>query len=137
MNVVSIMAHADDEMRCLGTMLRCAERGDRLAFITLTDGSHGYVQDPSLPRAKVAAIRDREMRALAADLDGDDASSDDVALQTPSDGFDFGKLRHGRRQVNELQACAAAICSAAFFERPSPSPTTFPSISTDAWKDFA
>ena len=49
MNVVSIMAHADDEMRCLGTMLRCAERGDRLAFITLTDGSHGYVQDHPCP----------------------------------------------------------------------------------------
>ena len=69
MHVVSIMAHADDEMRCLGTMLRCAQRGDRLAFITLTDGSHGYVQDPTLPRAEVAAIRDREMRALADDLD--------------------------------------------------------------------
>ena len=69
MNVVSIMAHADDEMRCLGTMLRCAARGDSLAFITVTDGSHGYLQDPSLPRAEVATIRDREMRALADDLD--------------------------------------------------------------------
>jgi len=68
MNVVSIMAHADDEMRCLGTMLRCAQRGDRLAFITVTDGSHGYVQDPTLPRAEVAAIRDREMGSLAAEL---------------------------------------------------------------------
>jgi LmbE family N-acetylglucosaminyl deacetylase len=62
------MAHADDEMRCLGTMLRCAERGDRLAFVTVTDGSHGYVQDPSLPRAEVATIRAREMGALAAEL---------------------------------------------------------------------
>lgn len=69
MNVVSIMAHADDEMRCLGTMLCCAARGDRLAFITVTDGSHGYVQDPTLPRSEVAAIREREMRALADDLD--------------------------------------------------------------------
>jgi LmbE family N-acetylglucosaminyl deacetylase len=67
-NVVSIMAHADDEMRCLGTMLRCAERGDRLAFITVTDGSHGYVQDPARPRADVAAIRRQEMAAVAADL---------------------------------------------------------------------
>ena len=68
MNVVSVMAHADDEMRCLGTMLQCAERGDSLAFITVTDGSHGYVQDPSLPRAEVAAIRAQEMGALAAEL---------------------------------------------------------------------
>lgn len=68
-NVVSVMAHADDEMRCLGTMLRCAERGDRLAFVTVTDGSHGYVHDPSLPRVEVAAIRASEMSALAAELD--------------------------------------------------------------------
>ena len=44
MNVVSIMAHQDDEMRCLGTMLKCRARGDRLWFITLTDGAKGFVQ---------------------------------------------------------------------------------------------
>jgi len=77
MNVVSLMAHADDEMRCLGTMLRCAERGDRLAFITVTDGSHGYVQDPSLPRAEVAAIRASEMGSLAAELDATFISLDE------------------------------------------------------------
>lgn len=70
MNVVSIMAHADDEMRCLGTMLKCAARGDALAFVTVTDGSHGYVQDPSRPRAEVAAIRKAEMDAVAAAVGG-------------------------------------------------------------------
>jgi len=30
MNVVSFMAHADAEMRCLGIMLKCRDRGDRL-----------------------------------------------------------------------------------------------------------
>ena len=30
MNVVSIMAHQDDEMHCLGTMLKARARGDRL-----------------------------------------------------------------------------------------------------------
>jgi LmbE family N-acetylglucosaminyl deacetylase len=69
-NVVSIMAHADDEMRCLGTMLKCQARGDTLAFVTVTDGCHGYVQDPSLPRAEVAAIRKREMDAVAAAAGG-------------------------------------------------------------------
>jgi LmbE family N-acetylglucosaminyl deacetylase len=50
---------------------RCCDvpRGDHLAFITVTDGSHGYVQDPALPRAEVVAIREREMESLAADLD--------------------------------------------------------------------
>jgi LmbE family N-acetylglucosaminyl deacetylase len=59
------MAHQDDEMRCLGTMLKCAERGDKLAFITLTDGSKGFVQNPTISREEAAHIRDREMRTLA------------------------------------------------------------------------
>ena len=46
MNVVSIMAHQDDEIRCLGAMLRCQARGDKLAFITLTDGSAGVTGQP-------------------------------------------------------------------------------------------
>ena len=66
MNVVSIMAHQDDEMRCLGAMLKCRARGDRLLFITLTDGSKGFVQQPGIARAEAAAIRHAEMSALAA-----------------------------------------------------------------------
>ena len=69
MNVVSIMAHQDDEMRCLGTMLKCRARGDRLFFVTLTDGSKGMVQTPRMPREEAAAIREREMRALATAVD--------------------------------------------------------------------
>ena len=65
MNVVSIMAHQDDEMMCLGTMLRCQARGDKLFFITLTDGSGGFVQQPDLPRAEAAGIRHAEMSNLA------------------------------------------------------------------------
>ncbi|MBI1259332.1 MAG: hypothetical protein GC204_17845 [Chloroflexi bacterium] len=65
MNVVAIMAHQDDEMRCLGTMLKCRDRGDRLFFITLTDGSKGFVQNPTISREEAAAIRDFEMRAVA------------------------------------------------------------------------
>jgi len=65
MNVVSIMAHQDDEMRCLGTMLKCRARGDALFFITLTDGSHGMAQAPDMPREEAARIRFREMSAVA------------------------------------------------------------------------
>jgi LmbE family N-acetylglucosaminyl deacetylase len=57
MNVVSIMAHADDEMGCLGTMLKCSARGDRLHFVTLTDGSKGFVQNPGIAREDAARIR--------------------------------------------------------------------------------
>jgi LmbE family N-acetylglucosaminyl deacetylase len=70
MNVVSIMAHPDDEMRCLGTMLKCQARGDALWFISITDGSKGFVQQPDLPREQAAAIRHAEMSALAAAAGG-------------------------------------------------------------------
>ena len=33
MNVVSILAHTDDEKRSFGTMLTCRERGDKLTFM--------------------------------------------------------------------------------------------------------
>lgn len=65
MNVVSIMAHQDDEMRCLGTLLKCRTRGDRLFFITLTDGAHGMVQSPDMPRKEAAQIRFQELLSLA------------------------------------------------------------------------
>ncbi len=65
MNVVSIMAHADDEMRCLGSMLKCRRRGDSLFLITVTDGSKGFVQDPGISRQEAARIRHEEMKALA------------------------------------------------------------------------
>jgi LmbE family N-acetylglucosaminyl deacetylase len=70
-NVVSIMAHQDDEMRCLGTMLKCRARGDRLWFITLTDGSKGMVQTPEMAREDAARIRMAEMQALAAEVGAD------------------------------------------------------------------
>lgn len=65
MNVVSLMAHQDDEMFCMGAMLKCRARGDRLFFITVTDGSKGFVQNPDIPRQEAAAIRHAEMSALA------------------------------------------------------------------------
>ena len=70
MNVVSIMAHPDDEMRCLGAMLKCRARGDTLWFVSVTDGSKGFVQQPDLPREKAAAIRHAELSALAAAAGG-------------------------------------------------------------------
>ncbi|MEX0886708.1 MAG: PIG-L family deacetylase [Phycisphaeraceae bacterium] len=69
MNVVSIMAHQDDEMRCLGTMLKCRERGDRLTFITLTDGSNGLLERASMQRGDAARVREAEMTRLAQAVD--------------------------------------------------------------------
>lgn len=71
MKIVSILAHQDDECMCLGTMLKCQARGDSVAFITTTDGSNGMVQTPHMPRTEAAAIRQREMSALAAAVGGE------------------------------------------------------------------
>ena len=87
MNVVAIMAHQDDEMRCLGTMLKCRDRGDRLFFITLTDGSKGFVQNPTISREEAAAIRDSEMRAVAQAVGGEYinlAELDEFLYDTPT-----------------------------------------------------
>jgi LmbE family N-acetylglucosaminyl deacetylase len=65
MNVVSVMAHQDDELVCLGTMLKMQARGDSLHFVCLTDGSGGMIQSPGMARTEAAAVRDREMRELA------------------------------------------------------------------------
>ena len=65
MNVASVMAHQDDELVCLGTMLKMLERGDRLHFICVTDGSGGMAHAPEMTRQEAAAIRHSEMRALA------------------------------------------------------------------------
>jgi LmbE family N-acetylglucosaminyl deacetylase len=68
MNVASVMAHQDDELMCLGAMLKMQARGDALHFICVTDGSGGMVQAPDMPREEAAAVRDREMRDLTARL---------------------------------------------------------------------
>lgn len=64
-NVVSVMAHQDDELVCLDTMLKMLERGDRLHFICVTDCSGGMAHAPEMTLQEAAAVRDLEMRALA------------------------------------------------------------------------
>jgi N-acetylglucosamine malate deacetylase 1 len=87
MNVVSVMAHQDDEMQCLGTLLKCRQRGDRIAFVTVTDGSKGFVHQPDIAREPAAAIRHAEMAALAAQLDAQYlnlAEPDEFLYDTPA-----------------------------------------------------
>lgn len=110
MNVVSIMAHQDDEMRCLGTMLKCRARGDRLYFVTLTDGSKGFVQNPSISRAEAARIRDTEMRALASTLEAeyDNLNEPDEFL------YDTAELR--LRLIDVIRRCGADLIFTHYHE---------------------
>jgi LmbE family N-acetylglucosaminyl deacetylase len=86
MNVVSILAHQDDEMRCLGTMLKFRQRGETLSFVTVTDGSGGFVHEPDITRPEAARIRHEEMAALARSLDAtfvNLAEHDEFLYDTP------------------------------------------------------
>jgi LmbE family N-acetylglucosaminyl deacetylase len=81
------MAHQDDELVCLGTMLKMQDRGDRLHFVCVTDGSGGMIQAPDMPREEAAAIRDREMRDLTGRLGASYAclgERDEYLYDTPS-----------------------------------------------------
>jgi len=60
MNIVSVMAHQDDELMCLGTMLKMknSSKNNNLAFICLTDGAAGMAHMPDMPFEEAAKIRD-------------------------------------------------------------------------------
>lgn len=62
MNVVSVMAHQDDELMCLGTMLKMKARGDSLHFICLTGGEMGMVQHPEMSSKEASECRKRRWR---------------------------------------------------------------------------
>ena len=65
------MAHQDDEMYCLGTLLKYWTRGDQICFITLTDGAKGFVQQPDINPEEAARIRHTEMLDVAQQLDAE------------------------------------------------------------------
>ena len=71
MNVVSIMAHQDDELMCLGTMLKMKNLGHNLAFICLTDGAAGMTHMPDMPFEEAAKIRAVEMKNLTSDINAE------------------------------------------------------------------
>ena len=103
MNVVSVMAHQDDEMRCLGTMLKCRDRGDHLSFVTLTDGCKGFVQNPTIARAEAAAIRNREMRSVA------DALGADYYNLAEEDEFLYDTPMVRMKLIEAIRACQAEL----------------------------
>jgi len=103
MNVVSVMAHQDDELVCLGTMLKMQARGDALHFICLTDGCGGMVQAPEMTRGEAAAVRDREMRDLTQRLGASYCclgERDEYLYDTPD-------VRN--RLIGALRACRADV----------------------------
>jgi LmbE family N-acetylglucosaminyl deacetylase len=70
LSVVSVGAHQDDELGCLGTLIRYRSEGWRITTVSLSNGDKGGQHDPSLPNAVVAQTRIDEARRMVAELGG-------------------------------------------------------------------
>jgi LmbE family N-acetylglucosaminyl deacetylase len=63
-----IGAHPDDpEFGCAGTVMKWSEAGRHITYLLLTSGDKGS-HDPDLRPGRLAALREEEQRAAAADL---------------------------------------------------------------------
>ncbi|MCL2059634.1 MAG: PIG-L family deacetylase [Oscillospiraceae bacterium] len=103
MNIVSVMAHQDDELMCLGTMLKMRNAGHSLAFVCLTDGAAGMSHAPDMPLAEAAAIREAEMGGLTADI-----GAAYVCLGRPDEYlYDTAELR--LELTEAIRACCADV----------------------------
>jgi LmbE family N-acetylglucosaminyl deacetylase len=66
--VMVIAAHPDDpEFGCAGSVLKWSEAGKQITYVLLTSGDKGS-HDPDLRPGQLAARRESEQRAAAADL---------------------------------------------------------------------
>ncbi len=66
--VMVIAAHPDDpEFGCAGTVLKWARAGRQITYVLLTSGDKGS-HNPDLRPGRLAALREAEQRAAAADL---------------------------------------------------------------------
>jgi LmbE family N-acetylglucosaminyl deacetylase len=101
------MAHQDDEMRCLGTMLKCKARGDNLFFITLTDGSAGI---EGVTKKEAAEIRHREMSALAKEI-----NAGYISIGEPDEYlYDTAEVRH--KLIDAIRKSGANLIFTHYFE---------------------
>jgi LmbE family N-acetylglucosaminyl deacetylase len=62
--ILAFGAHPDDiECSCAGTLARCRDNGHCVGIAVVTNGDVG---SPTLRKAEIAAVREREARASAA-----------------------------------------------------------------------
>src|SRR5215472_2664582 len=68
--LLGVFAHPDDEVFCAGgTMARAAEAGAEVMIVSATRGEQGQIRDPAAAtRHTLGAVRERELRAAAAEL---------------------------------------------------------------------
>ena len=68
--LLGVFAHPDDEVFCAGgTMAGAAEAGAEVMIVSATRGELGQIRDPAAAtRRTLGAVRERELRAAAAEL---------------------------------------------------------------------
>ena len=68
MKIVTVFAHQDDEMRCLGTLLRLREAGHSIAMVCVSNGNKGLAFGNADDQVRAAAVRAVEIGAVAEEL---------------------------------------------------------------------
>jgi LmbE family N-acetylglucosaminyl deacetylase len=68
---VSVGAHQDDELSCLGTLLRYRALGWRITTVSVSNGDKGGQHDPGIPHAVIAQTRIDEATRVAHELGGE------------------------------------------------------------------
>jgi LmbE family N-acetylglucosaminyl deacetylase len=70
LSVVSVGAHQDDELGCLGSLIRYRDQGSRLTTVSVSNGDKGGQHDPSIPHSVIAQTRIDEATRMAGELGG-------------------------------------------------------------------
>jgi len=70
LSVISVGAHQDDELGCLGTLIRYRSQGWQITTVSLTNGDKGGQHDPTIPNSVIAQTRIDEATRMVAELGG-------------------------------------------------------------------
>lgn len=98
-----VFAHPDDEMTCLGTLLRLYDRGHRVSFITITPGDKGLPFDEPGQHRSATEIRAAEMRRVAARFNAD------YYCLSGEDGFTHDSDQLRAELINTLRRAAPDV----------------------------
>src|SRR5262245_22892354 len=103
LSVVSVGAHQDDELGCLGTLLRYRDQCARITTVSVSNGDKGGQHDPTIPNAVIAQTRMEEATRVARELGGEYYC---LGLE---DGFVFDSREVRLALANVLRAVQADV----------------------------
>jgi LmbE family N-acetylglucosaminyl deacetylase len=131
LSVVSVGAHQDDELGCLGTLIRYRDQGCRITTVSVSNGDKGGQHDPTIPHTVIAQTRIDEAARMVAELGGNfvfdsreirlalaevlRAAKADVVLTLPPSDYNNDHVTAGQIALH-----AALIAAINVIETPSP-----------------